>query len=98
MTNENIPDEAEIRNYSGVWVIMQVDNKSNTPKKVSFELVSEANKLANQLQQNVSAVCLCVSEPKGMRKILGELGCDELLLVENTMLEYYNTEIYTGIR
>jgi electron transfer flavoprotein alpha subunit len=87
----------DFNNYTGLWAIMQIDSKFQNPKKVSYELLSEARKLADRLNQKVSAVCLCKSEPKDMVQVLEEIGCDELLLIENDLFEYYNTDIFTSV-
>lgn len=83
--------------YTGIWAVMQVDSISGNPKKVSYELLSEARKLGDRLNQRVSAVCLCKSEPEGIRRSLEEVGCNDLLLLENDLFENYNTDIFTGI-
>jgi electron transfer flavoprotein alpha subunit len=83
--------------YTGIWTVMQLDSVSQNPKKVSFELLSEARKLGERLKQKISAVCLCKFEPKGIREALSEVGCDELLLLRNDLFENYNNDIFTGI-
>lgn len=87
--------QEELDRYRDIWVIMQVD--AGQPKKVSYELVSEARRLADDLGQKVVAVCLCGEEPANMDKHLAQVGCDELLLIEHEALAQYNTDIFTDI-
>jgi electron transfer flavoprotein alpha subunit len=87
----------DFQKYTGLWVIMQIDGGLRKPKKVSYELLSEARKLGDRLDQKVSAVCLCRAAPEGMGSVLEEIGCDELLLVTDDLLEYYDTDVFTGI-
>jgi electron transfer flavoprotein alpha subunit len=88
---------ADFEKYTGLWTVMQIDPKSQNPKKVSYELLSEARKLADRLHQNLTAICLCKTMPEGMEAELENVGCDELLLLEHDLFEYYNTDIFTGI-
>jgi electron transfer flavoprotein alpha subunit len=83
--------------HTGVWVVMQMDQRLRTPKKVSYELLSEARRLADRLNQKVSAVCFCSMVAEETIKILEEIGCDELFLFENEIFDHYSTEIFTGV-
>jgi electron transfer flavoprotein alpha subunit len=90
-------DSVDFSRYSNVWAIMEIDEQTQKPKKVSYELVSQAKKLANALEQKAVAVCLCAKESVDMRERLESIGCDELILVENDELSEYDTDIYTDI-
>ena len=92
-----VSSASELQSFNGVWVIMETDTRSQAPKKVSYELLCEARKLADRLGQAVTAVCLCKKLADETVEMLSAIGCDELLLVENGLLEYYNTDIFTGI-
>jgi electron transfer flavoprotein alpha subunit len=82
--------------YKGIWVVMQLDTTGRV-KKVSFELLSEARKLGDRLKEKVSALCLCKVKPADLENILGDLGCEELLLVEDGFLYAYDTDVFAGI-
>lgn len=86
----------DFKNYTGVWAVMQMDQRLQVPKKVSYELLSEARKLADRLKQKVSAVCFCSIVAAEMIKTLEGIGCDELFLFEEEIFVNYNTEIFTG--
>jgi electron transfer flavoprotein alpha subunit len=88
--------DADFKQYSGVWSIMQIDSASG-PKKVSYELLSEARKLSDRLGQKATALCLCKSLPQSLLESVEQLGADELLLIEDDLLQNYNTDIFTGI-
>ncbi|MCL2162855.1 MAG: FAD-binding protein [Oscillospiraceae bacterium] len=83
--------------YYGVWAILQIEERRANIKRVSYELVSEARKLADKLGENVTAVCLAKSIPDNLPEKLEELGCNSLQLVENDFLEEYDTEMYSSI-
>ena len=85
-----------VSDYKGVCVFLQVD-LNNMLRKVSFELLSKARKLADELDQKVLALCLCQKEPNNIRQLVEEVGCDELILVEHDFLHFYNNDIFTGI-
>jgi electron transfer flavoprotein alpha subunit len=97
MDTESTVSTEEISEYSGILVVMQIDRKNQMPKKVSYELLSEGRKLADRIGQKLSAICLCKSEPYGMKQELGAVGCEELLLSENSIFACYNNDIFTGI-
>jgi len=78
--------------YKGVFVfVQQVDGKISS---VSYELVSEGKKLASELGCEVTAVILGhkVSE---IGTALGKYGADNVLVVDDPVLEMYQTEPYT---
>ena len=81
-----------ISEYKGVFVfVQQVDGKV---LGVSYELISEAKKLAGDLGCEVTAVLLGhkVSE---LAASLGKYGADRVLIVDDPALETYMTEPYT---
>jgi electron transfer flavoprotein alpha subunit len=94
---EKAAGTADWRAYQGIWVVMEMHAETGAPKKVSFELLSEARKLADRLGQSVTAVCLCTAERKEVREDLLNVGCDELLLFEHGLLGEYDTDVYTAV-
>ncbi|MDO4321392.1 MAG: electron transfer flavoprotein subunit alpha [Lachnospiraceae bacterium] len=95
-TSDNGPVE-DLSSYKGVWVIIENDPVTKMPKKVSYELLSEGRKLADKLGEDVYAVDLCVGADGQTMEELQSVGCDHLILVEDAVLEQYNTELFSGI-
>lgn len=87
----------KLQDYSGVWVIMEHDPNTKIPKKVSYELLSQARKLADKLGEAVYAIDLCGAEQPNLAENLRAVGCDQLILAEHPALEYYNTDLYAEI-
>ncbi|MHB1394485.1 MAG: FAD-binding protein [Clostridia bacterium] len=83
--------------FKNLWVILEVNSSTNTFKKVSLELLSEARKLADRLNQKVVAVGLFDKEPDNLMEHIGSTGCDELIRVVHKKLRTYDTEISTHI-
>lgn len=85
--------------YKGVWVWIEFEDTSNLNeqgniKKVSFELLSEGRKLADQLGEELCAVVL-TDKNKNFEKTLGEYGADKVYLLLNEEFVQYNTDIYS---
>lgn len=83
--------------FSDFWVVLEIDTYSNKLRKVSLELLSEARKLANRLNQGVVAVCMFDIEPENLLENLKYVGCDEVIRVKHEKLGRYDTETYTSI-
>ena len=81
----------DIAKYEGVFVFaQQVDNKLSG---ISFELVGEANRLAEKLNTKVTAV-LIGSEVSSLVDELAEYGADRVIVVDDPELKNYRTEPY----
>jgi electron transfer flavoprotein alpha subunit len=90
----------DFSDYKDVWVWVEFEDDKNLEelgkiKKVSFELLSEGRKLANELKQDLCAVVLA-DKNKNYEKILGEYGADKVYLIENKEFVEYNTDIYSA--
>lgn len=90
-------EQMNMQEYSGVWVVLENDVNTNMPKKVSYELLSQARKLADQLGEEVTAVNLCKKAENQLYNNLKDVGCDQLILAEHEALEQYSTELYSTI-
>ena len=79
------------KDYRGVFVFVEQKNKEI--ENVSLELIGEGKKLAQELDQKVTALVL----GKGVKEIekLGHYGADNIIYVENKDLDIYMTEPYT---
>ena len=81
----------EIAQYKGVFVFaQQVDNKLSG---ISFELIGEGKRLAEKLDEKVTAV-LIGSDVKGLVDELAEYGADRVIVVDDPELKDYRTEPY----
>lgn len=81
----------EMKNYKGVFVFaQQVDNKLSG---ISFELIGEGKRLAEKLDEKVTAV-LIGSDVKGLVDELAEYGADRVIVVDDPELKDYRTEPY----
>ena len=73
----------EMKNYKGVFVFaQQVDNKLSG---ISFELIGEGKRLAEKLDEQVTAV-LIGSDVKGLVDELAEYGADRVIVVVPLLL------------
>lgn len=87
--------------YRDVWVFIEFSDAKDIKvqgeiKKVSFELLSEARKLADKLKQRLCAVVL-TDKNRNYENILKEYGCDVMYLVENDEFLPYECEIYSTV-
>ena len=79
----------DMKNYKGVFVFaQQVDNKLSG---ISFELIGEGKRLADKLDEKVTAV-LIGSDVKGLVDELAEYGADRVIVVDDPELKK-NTEL-----
>jgi len=76
----------------GIWVF--AERSDGALRKVTFEILSEARKIADKLGEDLSAVIL--GEQVGaLADSCGHYGADKVYLVENAALKGYTTEGYT---
>lgn len=84
----------EMKNYKGVFVFaQQVDNKLSG---ISFELIGEGKRLAEKLDEQVTAV-LIGSDVKGLVDELAEYGELSLLTIQSsrsTELSHMHTHLH----
>ncbi len=79
----------------GILVYAEV-NKSNYVQPVFFELVSEAQKLSQKLD-NTPIMALIITKPGNSKKFnegFEKFGVDKVFVVEDDKLENYTTEFY----
>jgi electron transfer flavoprotein alpha subunit len=79
---------------NGVMVI--TEQRDGEIRKISYEIVSEARRLADSLVQEVSAVLLG-SNIKDKAATLGHYGADKVLVADDPRLETYTTEAYVSV-
>ncbi len=74
-------------------IFVFVEQRSGKLQSIGYELLGEANSLAQDLRQNVVAVLLG-HNVKGFSEELISYGADEVIVVDNPILEEYMTEPY----
>lgn len=84
----------KLEDYEGVWTF--VEQHEGTIANVSFEMISEARKLADQLGTHVGAVIL----GHNIKPLVGQCfayGADNAYVVDDEVLASYRTDPYTDI-
>lgn len=84
----------DLEDYKGVWVI--AEQRENKLMNVSFELVSEGRKLADAIDEDLSAIVLG-SNIKAEAKKLIAYGADHIYIIEDEKLKDYRTSTYTKV-
>ena len=77
-------------------VIVYTENWDGKFKKLSFELVSYATKVAEMMGTTVTAVSIGNVEPSELNK-LGVYGASKVIKVENTALNVLDNQAYTRV-
>lgn len=86
MQNINLED------YKGVFVFaQQVDNELSP---IAFELLGEAGRLAENLEEKTVTAVLLGKDVKGLAETLAKYGADRVIVVDDPALETYMTEPY----
>jgi electron transfer flavoprotein alpha subunit len=91
----NLELSEELKAYKGVWVFIEHDR--GHVHSVSWELVGEARKLADQLGCPVSAIILGGAD-EGLEKFATEafsFGADQAYLMQDPVLKGYRNEPFT---
>ena len=83
----------ESKMAKGVWVV--AEQRYGAYRKISFELVSTARKLADQLGEEVGAVLLG-SGIEGIAGELGKYGADKVYVADNALFEPYTTDAHAA--
>lgn len=80
--------------FKDVWIF--AEQRENTLRKVSLELLGEGRKLAEKVESKVCAV-LVGDNVSHMSSTLFEYGADKVYLIENELLKDYTTDGYTKV-
>lgn len=78
----------------GIWIF--AEQRDGQVKKVTFELISECRKAADQLGEELCAV-LVGKDVAGLADSLGQYGVDKVFLLEDDALANYTTDGYTNV-
>ena len=74
-----------------MWVF--VEHKDDKIRKVTFEMLSEARKLADQKGEELCAVVLG-NNIGSFVEVIGQYGADKIYVLENELLSQYTTDGY----
>ena len=78
----------------GIWII--AEQREGELRKISFELTSEARRLADQMGQSVTAILLG-SNIKEKAAELGKYGADKVIVADDSRLATYTTDAYVSV-
>jgi len=84
--------EVDLSSYRGVWVFAEQRQGQIMP--VTYELLGEGRKLADDLEEEFSLVLLGWKIEEKARE-LTRYRIDKLYMVEDSLLEHYHTSFYT---
>lgn len=78
----------------GVMTI--VEQRDGEIRKISYEILSEARRLADSLGQEVTTILLG-SNIKDKAPVLGHYGADKVLVADDPRLQTYTTDAYAAV-
>ena len=78
--------------FKGVWVFCE--QREGQIQTISYQLLSEGRKLANDLGVELCGVVLGKDIKEDYLKALGGYGADKVLVCESPLLAVYNTDAY----
>ena len=77
-------------------IVTIAEQRDGEIRKISYELVSEARRLADSLGQNVTAIVLG-KDIKDKAASFGHYGADKVMVVDDQRLATYTTGAYVGL-
>ena len=92
------PSPEELAKFSGVFVWGECEEQSGRliPKKVVYELLSRAKKLADRLGEELAVVTLGDERLSGLETLIS-LGADRVLRCRHKLLDRYTTDGFTNV-
>jgi len=87
------PNPVEAANWKGIWIF--AEQREGQVQNVAFELLSEAQKLAADLNCEVAAVLCGEAGIEKQAGTLFEYGAARVYLIEHPELKHYRTAPYT---
>jgi electron transfer flavoprotein alpha subunit len=78
----------------GIWIV--AEQRQGELRKISYELVSEGRRLADQLGQPLTALLLG-SNIKDKASELGNYGADKVMVADDERLATYTTDAYAAV-
>ena len=92
MSEYNFTDTAA---FHGVWVFCE--QRDGVLQSISYQLLSEGRKLANDLGVELCAVVMGSEVPEAYLKALGGYGADRVYNCNHPLLKNYTTDAYTKV-
>ncbi len=83
-----------LKEAMGVWIL--AEQKNNKVQSVSYELLNKGRELADELKVDLTAVLLG-SSVKQEAQCLIHRGADKVIIVENTILNHYQSGPYSAV-
>jgi electron transfer flavoprotein alpha subunit len=77
-------------------ILIVAEQREGELRKISYELVSEGRRLADQLSQPLTAILLG-SKIKEKAKELGKYGADKVIVADDERLATYTTDAYVTV-
>ena len=77
-------------------IVTIAEQRDGEIRKISYELVSEARRLADSLGQNVTAIVLG-KDIKDKAASFGHYGADKVMVVDDQRLATYTTGAYVSV-
>ncbi|MDY6843154.1 MAG: electron transfer flavoprotein subunit alpha/FixB family protein [Thermodesulfobacteriota bacterium] len=75
-------------------IMVYAEHKEGNLKKVTYEIITEARKLADEMGEELSAV-IVGKDVSGLTDNFGSYGADKAFVVENDLLEQYTADGYS---
>ncbi|TRM80803.1 electron transfer flavoprotein subunit alpha [Sulfolobus sp. D5] len=85
--------KTKVKVNSEIWVY--IDHIGEKPNRASFEIMSEARRIADLMDTSMSAVIVGGEATKGIIQEVFEYGADKVYLAETKGYDLYDNEIYT---
>ena len=85
-------NSSDIGAFENIWVFCE--QRNGVMMNTSYELVSEARKLADERGSKLVGLLLG-HNVEGLAKDLGGYGADEVIVIDDPALEVYTTDAYT---
>jgi len=76
----------------GIWAL--IEHRDGQIRKITYEIISEAKRLADASSQDVTAVYLGNTLDDSTLEALGKHGADKIICVNDPNLEPYTTDAY----
>ncbi|MFN3533858.1 MAG: electron transfer flavoprotein subunit alpha/FixB family protein, partial [Desulfatiglandales bacterium] len=79
----------------GIWAL--VEHRDGQIRKITYEILSEAKRLADASSQEMVAIYLGNSLDDATLESLGKYGAEKVICVTDPVLEPYTTDAYTEV-
>ncbi len=94
MAEKTVSAKCDLSAFKDVWVVVEQDD--GKIESITYELLGEGRKLANDLDMKLCAV-LMGSDVKAMADTLIARGADKVYMIDRPELEYFKDEPYAAV-